>query len=61
MAHISYSIYLDCGYPKGYQWLLNIFMISLVVLFMNFYLKAYRISKNLTNGSAVANKLVKPE
>ncbi|XP_067937447.1 very long chain fatty acid elongase 4-like [Watersipora subatra] len=42
--HILHSIYLDCGYPKGYQWLLVAFLITQKVLFMNFYLKAYNNS-----------------
>ena len=54
ITHILNSIYQQCGYPLGYSWLLAAFMISLVVLFMNFYLKAYTKPK-VANGS-VSNK-----
>mgnify|MGYP001801516051 FL=1 len=42
--HTLYSIYLKCGYPRGYQWLLVIYMFTQKALFMNFYKKAYKPS-----------------
>lgn len=43
--HTLYSIYLKCGYPRGYQSLLVIYMFTQKALFMNFYKKAYKPSQ----------------
>lgn len=56
LIHTSYSIYLNCGYPLGYNIGFLSYMISHIVLFSNFYYQAY-INKShhsapLKNGSA---------
>lgn len=43
--HTSYAIKLDCGYPKGFLWLLWLYMLTLFMLFSHFYTVAYNASK----------------
>jgi hypothetical protein len=40
-AHAIYVIAADCPFPKWMQWGMLIYMASLIVLFMNFYIQAY--------------------
>ncbi|XP_067654788.1 very long chain fatty acid elongase 2-like [Haliotis asinina] len=41
LSHTIYSIYLDCGYPLGYNIGFLTYMISHIVLFSNFYYQNY--------------------
>lgn len=40
-AHAIYIIKIDCPFPQWMQWGMLIYMASLIVLFMNFYIQAY--------------------
>ena len=41
LGHVSTILYLDCDYDKRPQWTLVVYLISLIILFGNFYRKAY--------------------
>ncbi|KAF6040071.1 hypothetical protein EB796_001640 [Bugula neritina] len=41
MAHTCNAIYINCGYPQGYGVALILFMVSHILLFSNFYNRAY--------------------
>ncbi|XP_022112033.1 elongation of very long chain fatty acids protein 4-like isoform X2 [Acanthaster planci] len=45
IIHTGYSIYADCDFPMGFNYAVFLYCISLVVLFLNFYLKAYTTKK----------------
>ncbi|XP_064601445.1 very long chain fatty acid elongase 4-like [Liolophura sinensis] len=52
--HTLMAIYVDCGFPKFYQWLLMVYIFSHILLFANFYYHAYitkRDSRKHVNGS----------
>ncbi|KAK2154879.1 hypothetical protein LSH36_255g04065 [Paralvinella palmiformis] len=42
----SYTLYLDCGYPAMYMYSLVAYMISHIILFGNFYYKAYILNRH---------------
>ena len=41
LGHVSTVLYLDCDYDKRPQWALVVYLLSHIVLFANFYQKAY--------------------
>lgn len=41
LFHTSYAAYLNCKYPSGYGLSLVLYMVSHILLFSNFYNKAY--------------------
>ena len=41
LLHTSYAAYLNCDYPSGYGLSLVLYMVSHILLFSNFYNKAY--------------------
>lgn len=43
--HTSYAIRFGCGYPKGFLWLLWLYMLTLFMLFSHFYTMAYSANK----------------
>lgn len=45
--HTLMALYLDCGFPKFYQWLLIVYIFSHILLFANFYYHAYVNKKDL--------------
>lgn len=41
MAHTVTNIVVDCAFPKGFDWAVVFYALFLIVLFVNFYSKAY--------------------
>ena len=41
MVHTVTNIVVDCSFPKGFNWAVSIYALSLIALFANFYRKAY--------------------
>lgn len=41
MCHTLIAVYINCGFPSGYGFALILYMLSHILLFSNFYNKAY--------------------
>lgn len=41
IAQNAYAIYTDCDYDKRVEWLCAIYLSSLFILFMNFFIRSY--------------------
>lgn len=41
MCHTAYATYINCNYPSGFGISLVLYMVSHILLFSNFYNKAY--------------------
>lgn len=59
LFHSAITIYVDCGYPKLYEWSLIFYVLSHIALFSNFYYQTYtkksraaRAKKTEQNGEA---------
>ncbi|XP_070195650.1 very long chain fatty acid elongase 4-like [Littorina saxatilis] len=51
MVHTVTNIIAPCAFPKGFNWAVSIYALSLIALFSNFYRKAYRTPKPATKRS----------
>ena len=41
MVHTVTNLFVDCSFPKGFNWAVAIYACSLIALFANFYRHAY--------------------
>ena len=62
LARVSYTVYSGCDYPRLFQKILMVYMLSLITFFSNFFYHAYirrmpasRRAKVEVNGKAVSN------
>ncbi|XP_076462049.1 very long chain fatty acid elongase 7-like [Babylonia areolata] len=62
MIHTVTNIVVDCAFPKGFNWAVAIYALSLIALFANFYRQAYsrsspkRGSGEFGSGSRCVNR-----
>ena len=45
VTHTTVNIFTDCDFPQGYNYAVALYVITLIILFGNFYYKAYVIGK----------------
>ncbi|XP_074661922.1 very long chain fatty acid elongase 4-like isoform X2 [Tubulanus polymorphus] len=43
MFYASYSLYIDCDYPRWMQWIALLYGVTIIALFCNFYKQAYHV------------------
>ena len=53
---MSYSLYVDCNFPKWMHYIGLSYLMSLVILFSNFYIQAYIKGKRLGGTVTKENK-----
>ena len=54
IIHTTINIMADCSYPKAFNYAVVLYALSLIVLFSNFYIKAYVNKK-------ASHKTIEPE
>ncbi|XP_078508742.1 very long chain fatty acid elongase 4-like [Lissotriton helveticus] len=47
-AHSSYNLFTDCDFPDGFNSIVFIYIVSLILLFSNFYIQTYLRGKKKT-------------
>ncbi|KAL8614269.1 hypothetical protein ACOMHN_007607 [Nucella lapillus] len=60
LGRVSYTVYTGCQYPRLFQKMLLVYMVTLITLFSNFYFHAYHVRAshrptNKLNGTSTAN------
>lgn len=60
IIHTTTNLVVECSFPKGFNWAVAIYALSLVTLFANVYLKTYLSSrhaqKDKVNGVPLLNR-----
>ena len=47
LVYALHAVYIDCGFSRNYLCLCGMYLVSLIVLFANFYIRSY-LTKNKT-------------
>ena len=57
IAQNVYAIYTDCDYDKRVEWVCAIYLSSLFVLFMNFFIRSYVRAPSRHQGKETSSSL----
>ena len=54
--HTSVNAFIDCDFPQGFNYVVIFYLASLIVLFSNFYYKAYITGIAKKRGKKVSSR-----
>ena len=55
VTHTTINIFTDCDFPQGYNYAVAVYIITLIILFGNFYYKAYVVGKAKKRDSQISD------